>query len=113
MVALQELIMQRPSILGFLKSQDATLLDTLQESMDLLCVKSYRYTRKRQERQLAEVSLALELEKQHTKWLTDMPEGSGFLKLILQVVYRQEIQIQDGFTRLLKKAVQENRFSEI
>lgn len=114
MVALRELIMQQPNILGFLtRGSDVILFDTLQESMDHLCVKLYRYTRKRQERQLAEASLALELEKQHTRWLTDMPEEMGFLKLMLRVVYRQEIRIQDGFTRLLKKVVQENRFSEI
>lgn len=112
MVALQELIMQRPSILGFLK-REAHLSDIMLVSLDHLCVKLYRCIRKRQERQLAEASLALELEKQHTKWLTDMPKGSGFLNLILLVVHRQELQIQDGFTRLLKKVVQESRFSEI
>lgn len=112
MVKVQELIMQRPNILGFLK-REAHLFDIMLESMGHLCVKLYRYIRKRQERQLAEASLALELEKQHTKWLTDMPKEMGFLKLMLLVVYRQEIQTQGGFTRLLKKVVQENRFSEI
>ena len=104
--------MQQPNILGFLK-REVHLLGTLQESMDHLCVKLYRYTRKRQERQLAEASLALELEKQHTRWLTDMPEKLDYLNLMVLVVRQHRLQIRDGYTRLLKKVVQENRFSEI
>lgn len=113
MVALRELIMQQPNILGFLKNGEAHLLGIMSESMDHLCVKLYRYTRKRQERQLAEASLALELEKQHTRWLTDMPEQKGFLNRILLVMVRQPATIPGGLKRLLKKVVQENRFSEI
>lgn len=118
MVALRELIMQQPNILGFLKNQylvekGPRLFDIMSESMDHLCVKLYRYTRKRQERQLAEASLALELEKQHTRWLTDMPEQKGFLNRILLVMVRQPATIRGGLKRLLKKVVQENRFSEI
>jgi hypothetical protein len=113
MVVIQELIMQRPNILGFLKKKEVHLLGIMSESMDHLCVKLYRYTRKRQERQLAEASLALELEKQHTRWLTDMPEELGFLNRILLVMVRQPATIPGGLKRLLKKVVQENRFSEI